>query len=185
MNQTENYGMNQWELTDRIRMEDFNGDNAKIDAALKSQAEALAAETAAREAADTALAEQVGLHTIKTVTQPGNDMAMMVDLSDIDWSQWKAVHIFMELQGTGYFHPNFSGASATSETFAVPGKKCLTLLNMHGGVECVSGILCGYNKPIILGPCITYQNLTYVVLRCSEDNYSIYQGSKVTIKGEK
>ena len=51
MNQTENYGMNQWELTDRIRMEDFNGDNEKIDAALKSQAEALAAETAAREAA--------------------------------------------------------------------------------------------------------------------------------------
>lgn len=49
MKQTEHYGLNQWELTDRIRMEDFNGDNEKVDAALKGQAEALAAETAARE----------------------------------------------------------------------------------------------------------------------------------------
>lgn len=52
MKQTEHYGLNQWELADRIRMEDFNGDNEKVDAALKGQAEALAAETAAREAAD-------------------------------------------------------------------------------------------------------------------------------------
>lgn len=43
MNKTENYQLNQWELADRIQMEDFNGDNAKIDAAL-------AAEKAAREA---------------------------------------------------------------------------------------------------------------------------------------
>ena len=44
MKQTEHYGLNQWELADRIRMEDFNGDNEKVDAALKGQAE-----TAARE----------------------------------------------------------------------------------------------------------------------------------------
>ena len=44
MKQTEHYGLNQWELADRIRMEDFNGDNEKVDAALKGQAEALAAE---------------------------------------------------------------------------------------------------------------------------------------------
>ena len=49
MNQTGNYQLNQWELADRIQMEDFNGDNEKVDAALKGQAEALAAETAARE----------------------------------------------------------------------------------------------------------------------------------------
>jgi len=33
-NQTEHIGLNQWELTDDVRMEDFNADNAKIDAAL-------------------------------------------------------------------------------------------------------------------------------------------------------
>lgn len=34
MQQTEQYGLNQWELTDRIQMADFNADNAKIAAAL-------------------------------------------------------------------------------------------------------------------------------------------------------
>ena len=36
MKQTSNYQLNQWEKTDRMLMEDFNGDNAKVDAALKA-----------------------------------------------------------------------------------------------------------------------------------------------------
>ena len=51
MEQTSNYQLNQWDKTDRIQMEDFNADNAKIDAALAAEAEA-------REAADTALVSQ-------------------------------------------------------------------------------------------------------------------------------
>lgn len=38
MKQTEHYGLNQWELSDRVRMEDFNQDNAKIDTALAALA---------------------------------------------------------------------------------------------------------------------------------------------------
>ena len=34
MRETSNYKLNQWDKTDRIQMEDFNGDNAKIEAAL-------------------------------------------------------------------------------------------------------------------------------------------------------
>lgn len=34
MKQTDQYGLNQWDLSDRIRMEDFNADNLKIAAAL-------------------------------------------------------------------------------------------------------------------------------------------------------
>ena len=37
-NQTPNYQLSQWERSDKIQMEDFNADNAKIDAALKVQA---------------------------------------------------------------------------------------------------------------------------------------------------
>ncbi len=48
MNQTTNYRLNQWDAADPIRREDFNSDNAKLDAAL-------GAETAAREAAVNAL----------------------------------------------------------------------------------------------------------------------------------
>lgn len=39
MQKTENYQLNQWNKTDRIQMEDFNADNAKIEAALTELAE--------------------------------------------------------------------------------------------------------------------------------------------------
>ena len=42
MKQTQNYQLNQWEKTDRIKMEDFNEDNRKIDAALGALAGTLA-----------------------------------------------------------------------------------------------------------------------------------------------
>ena len=40
INKTANFQLTQWEKTDRIMMEDFNRDNAAIDAALKSNADA-------------------------------------------------------------------------------------------------------------------------------------------------
>ena len=44
MNQTSNYGLNQWEEQDRILREDFNADNAKIEAALQAATETALAE---------------------------------------------------------------------------------------------------------------------------------------------
>ncbi|MCI9671974.1 MAG: hypothetical protein HFF49_10580 [Lawsonibacter sp.] len=44
---TPNYNLSQWERDDRVLMEDFNADNAKIDAAIKAHADALAGLTAA------------------------------------------------------------------------------------------------------------------------------------------
>ena len=41
-NKTENYQLSQWVKSDQVLMEDFNADNAKIDAALASHAAALA-----------------------------------------------------------------------------------------------------------------------------------------------
>lgn len=38
MRKTEQYGLNQWDLTDPIRMEDFNADNARLEAALAALA---------------------------------------------------------------------------------------------------------------------------------------------------
>ena len=42
-NHTTNYNLNQWEATDKVLRTEFNEDNAKIDAALKANADALAA----------------------------------------------------------------------------------------------------------------------------------------------
>ena len=47
-NYTTNYQLNQWEAGDQVLRTEFNQDNQKIDAALKTNADAIAAETAAR-----------------------------------------------------------------------------------------------------------------------------------------
>ena len=52
MTKTTNYQLNQWAKSDRVMMDDFNADNAKIDAALKANADAITAETTARIAGD-------------------------------------------------------------------------------------------------------------------------------------
>ena len=43
MQHTQNYQLSRWEKDDRIMMEDFNADNAKLDAALKANADAVGA----------------------------------------------------------------------------------------------------------------------------------------------
>ena len=77
MTKTTNYQLNQWEKTDRIQMKDFNDMTATLDAALKANADAIAAETTARVAGD-ALVKLVDL-TLQEETQKWD-----IDLSGID-----------------------------------------------------------------------------------------------------
>ena len=42
-NHTTNYDLNQWEAADKVLRTEFNEDNAKIDAALNSSADAIGA----------------------------------------------------------------------------------------------------------------------------------------------
>ena len=98
MNQTTNYQLSQWEASDRILMSDFNNDNAKIDAALKTQAEAISALGAQLDAkADqddlTALANRSRFTKLKEVNVAANTSIFELDLSDITWSQWDKVHV--------------------------------------------------------------------------------------------
>ena len=59
MKQTQNYQLNQWELTDRIQMEDFNSDNEKTDAALQGLVQQIASERAEVDATLQGLAGQI------------------------------------------------------------------------------------------------------------------------------
>ena len=45
MTKTTNYQLPKWEKTDRVQMKDFNDMTATLDAALKANADAIAAET--------------------------------------------------------------------------------------------------------------------------------------------
>ena len=91
MQKTTNYQLNQWVKSDRIQMEDFNRDNAKIDAALKGNADAVAAETAAREAASS-------LVKLMTATLDTNTATWQIDVSGIDLTQYAKLLIYPYLE---------------------------------------------------------------------------------------
>ena len=75
MKHTSNYQLSQWDKDDRIMMEDFNSDNAKIDAALSSAGSAVSSETPDRKAAIAAetAARKAAINTINaTLAKKGN-----------------------------------------------------------------------------------------------------------------
>ena len=81
--QTPNYQLSQWERSDKVQMEDFNADNAKIDAALvaltarvsqKAEQSALKAEADARAAAITSLSQSRNCQAV-VITYTGTGTA--------------------------------------------------------------------------------------------------------------
>ena len=87
MNKTANYQLNQWAKSDRVLMEDFNADNAKLDAALA----ALDEENTQRKSAISALQTKSSLQEIKTVSATTAEPSVTVPVNDISWSRWKIV----------------------------------------------------------------------------------------------
>ena len=81
MNQTTNYGLNQWVSADRIQMEDFNADNAKLESAL------------------TSLNEASRYVYLKTVTTTEDLTQVDIDLTDIDWTVYPQIIIMAKIQG--------------------------------------------------------------------------------------
>ena len=85
MKKTTNYQLNQWAKTDRILMDDFNADNAKIDAALA------------------ALGKAELIQTVSATKENGNDNVGWLPTTGIDWNQWNAVILVgSEFVGTDY-----------------------------------------------------------------------------------
>ncbi|MCI9156001.1 MAG: hypothetical protein HFF44_03545 [Lawsonibacter sp.] len=69
-NQTPNYQLSQWEKSDKVLMDDFNADNAKIDAAIKAEADARSAQVSVLNAA----LNKCGNCQIWTTSYAGNDL---------------------------------------------------------------------------------------------------------------
>ena len=83
MNQTANYGLNQWDEQDRILREDFNADNAKIEAALAALTKASAYEK------------------LLSVTTTENQNEIALDLSGIDLTQFRKLELDIHLGSDG------------------------------------------------------------------------------------
>ena len=90
MQKTTNYQLNQWVKSDRIQMEDFNSDNAKIDAALKALEDA---QTVVK------LLDMTTTEVLSEVT---------LDLSGIDLTRYHKLDIWLM--------PNLSGIGGSSTT---------------------------------------------------------------------
>ena len=81
MTKTTNYQLNQWAKSDRVMMDDFNADNAKIDAALKAAAEA---------------SPYVKLLSVTLDTQCSH---WSIDVSGIDLRNYRKLEIYPRLKG--------------------------------------------------------------------------------------
>ena len=89
MTKTTNYQLNQWAKSDRVMMDDFNADNATLDAALKANADTIAAETAARIADDP-------YPTICEVVTAQAKAQVSMDLSAVDLTEYSHIDLTID-----------------------------------------------------------------------------------------
>ena len=96
--QTPNYNLNQWSKDDRVLMEDFNADNAKIDAAIgavAAKAASLAAEKADKAALD-AVAAACPYVKLLDYTSTAAVTRLDVDVYGIDFTPYHKIELFYE-----------------------------------------------------------------------------------------
>lgn len=89
MTKTTNYQLPKWEKTDRSQMKDFNDMTATLDAALKANADAIAAETAARIADDP-------YPTICEVVTAQAKTQVSMDLSAVDLTEYSHIDLTID-----------------------------------------------------------------------------------------
>lgn len=81
MNYTTNYQLSQWDAEDRVTRAAFNADNAAVDAALKANADAIAAAASP-------------LVKLRNVTLSAPQSLVNFDLSSLDTSQYAAFKLY-------------------------------------------------------------------------------------------
>lgn len=89
MTKTTNYQLPKWEKTDRIQMKDFNDMTATLDAALKANDDAIAAETAARIA-------DAPYPTICEVVTAQAKAQVSMDLSAVDLTEYSHIDLTID-----------------------------------------------------------------------------------------
>ena len=105
MKKTQNYQLSQWDGDDRILREDFNADNAKIDAALGAEEQARKKD---RAEVDAAAAQKARFVKLKDIALSADTQYVEVNVSDIAWGNWQNVHLDIDLHNgsQGYLFVN-------------------------------------------------------------------------------
>lgn len=206
MQKTNNYQLNQWDPEDRIQMKDFNGDNANLDAALKNLADQMS--TKAERAALEGLRDMLVPTFIKEVSVETSAKQITVEVSDIDWDQWREVYVDAELlcaapEGSALSYCNiyintFSSSSSASVGSArcndssVPslaestvGQQRLVLYPRHNAANYINTRTFG-SSSVLDSSSTRFSGLTALVYRNpSSDAYQVLAGSRFLISGVK
>ena len=169
-------------------MDDFNADNAKIDAALKANADAIAATAAA-----------FPLVKIKEAALDGSTTAYSLDVGDVDFTQYYSIELFCDAAGTsngitlqvngiteGYRQGNTMGAgsgydSTSANMGTLDGRMLFYRPTAGAHVGCCfvgsySNFFSGYQY---VAPC-TWDDLTSFDLTCGS---GIPKGTKIALFG--
>ena len=182
MENTTNYGLKRWDGTDRILREDFNSNWEKLDTQLKANADAITAETAAREAASTALSQKAGLQLIQVVSFSESGSSADVPLT-IQWSDWAIVLAAYQEPSDGRSY-TLSFTTANTKVHPViysgpEGQTCAVYFPLYDQSRLVRGHLWNAEK---LSYTSAYEALTGIRLEANTDSGSII-GAKVTFYG--
>ena len=134
MKKTEQYNLNQWEASDRIRMEDFNADNQRVEAALiqkPGRAQLIAQQTFTSEP----VLANAAFHVLK----------------DGNWSDWERIAMFVDLHGITHQTGDLLSISMCTEdhTFFDPrvtipfGSFVLSFYPFHDGKNKIRAVVSG------------------------------------------
>ena len=172
MKKTAQFGLNQWEMSDRIQMDDFNADNAAIEAALAR------------------VERRSAFHTILDVTTT-EDLKNAAWPLNIDWTEWKSVTIeIMPAEGSKTMVLGYSDSTSSAIRYLEPSWN--VMLGFPGGFpDAVLSLVCmngaGALQGCAPGSKTCYRHFTHIGL-FSRSGYAdsiLKAGSRILVRGEK
>lgn len=172
MKKTAQFGLNQWEMSDRIQMQDFNRDNAAIEAALAR------------------VERRSAFHTILDVTTT-EDLKNAAWPLNIDWTEWKSVTIeIMPAEGSQTMVLGYSDSASSAIRYLEPSWN--VMLGFPGGFpDAVLTLIClngaGSLASCAPGSKTCYRHFTHIGL-FSRSGYAdsiLKAGSRILVRGEK
>lgn len=172
MKKTAQFGLNQWEMSDRIQMDDFNADNQKLDAALAR------------------VERRSAFHTILDVTTT-EDLKNAAWPLNIDWTEWKSVTIeIMPAEGSQTMVLGYSDSTSSAIRYLEPSWN--VMLGFPGGFpDAVLSLVCmngaGALQGCAPGSKTCYRHFTHIGL-FSRSGYAdsiLKAGSRILVRGEK
>ena len=195
LQQTTNYQLSQWAAEDRILRTDFNSDNAKIDAALKSQATSL---TTLSNNLST-ISQRAGAQAYPNTSVVQDMEILSISMAGIDWSTWKAVHvdIYPYTPGGGTFRMEINGDSTlgylgsgsgnvTLDSSSRKLRPHLIFFPMYDRWRTVSGLILGTDAPgAVRSNYYAFASFNTLQLRFTVNGCVFGAGTQYRLWGEK